>query len=429
MFKKFIGITSLAVVAALSSTSAFADNKAQEIIDSNNLDEEETVEAMKEAAYFGKKASYNYKPEGTAGAVSDFVNYMTRMIPAIRHIIPFSTILCNVTDVGMDYTPWGYKRAKFGKGAFVSKLNATYRSEAPIGTEYRIAMSKAHMGTALILAAGIGVATGLVTITAGEPKDKKKKYALRALNSRDFSIKVGPISIDYSLMPIAPALAFTAAFVNSYKEDMNKEEKNDLLGRFTLSALAGVSVIFNQSFFSSAREFMDLLSEAENGVMYNVVKATRKFSGAFIPNILRQIDQIYDPTYYKPSTIQQAIISNLPILRRGLYPLRDIWGEPVKSTRSILYSLEKKDDILRWEIDNDAYHTMPSPRTQLNGVIMSSEQYDYYFGHTLGTFHTWMENNFARLQNMPIESAKKEMKKAQKKINEQTKADMIRAGM
>ncbi len=34
MFKKFIGITSLAVVAALSSTSAFADNKAQEIIDS-----------------------------------------------------------------------------------------------------------------------------------------------------------------------------------------------------------------------------------------------------------------------------------------------------------------------------------------------------------------------------------------------------------
>ncbi len=34
MFKKFIGITSLAVVTALSSTSAFADNKAQEIIDS-----------------------------------------------------------------------------------------------------------------------------------------------------------------------------------------------------------------------------------------------------------------------------------------------------------------------------------------------------------------------------------------------------------
>lgn len=34
MFKKFIGITSVAVLAALSSSPAFADNKAQEIIDS-----------------------------------------------------------------------------------------------------------------------------------------------------------------------------------------------------------------------------------------------------------------------------------------------------------------------------------------------------------------------------------------------------------
>lgn len=400
--------------------------RVQEIIDQNNIDEGETTKQIEDSFYFGKKTSYNYKPEGTMGALAYSINNSVKNIPAIRHIIPFVTILSNVTDTLMDYSPWGYKRAYFGKGAFTSLEE--FKTQIT-GRERQLQVAKATIGTAVLVTAYAMAKSGAIEVTGAGPTDKRIRKQLEALGWKPYTIKIGNQYISYALTPLAIPLSFVGSLRDH--ELYGKESKEDFLGRLVMAGMSFGGVIFQQTFLTGARSFMDAFdvsNEAQFG--YNVQKFFGSFVGKHIPNLLKQTAQIFDPYMYKANTIKGAVLRQIPVVRGGMYKARDIWGEPIKfKTLSILLSKAEDDALTQWYIDNGLHHSVPTSQTQLNGVLMTSDQYEYYLENSLKKLRSELEKNFNRLSSYSNEKAQDEISRIQKNVNKEIKADMLRKGI
>jgi hypothetical protein len=63
-----------------------------------------------------QRATLNNRPEGTMGIVYDALNQVQQKVPLAYTVIPFIKIAINMNDTWMSFSPYGFKRAKWGRG-------------------------------------------------------------------------------------------------------------------------------------------------------------------------------------------------------------------------------------------------------------------------------------------------------------------------
>lgn len=316
-------------------------------------------EANADAADFAGEATYNHEPHGVLGYFASGAAKLTTDLPAGKLVIPFTRIVANVTNRGLNNTPWGFKRAFYGYG--IGKT----REAAPTGDAQQQMITRAVLGT-MGLSVMLGLhAAGKIRIHGDGPTDRERRRQLLNAGWKPYSVQIGNGYYSYIYTPIGLGLSLLGNMLDAteYKELGHK----DALTRagYTLSRLG--STIFSQSFLSGTSTFFRLLSGAPGDVIASAKQFFASTVGTITtPSILRDMKRLYDPKVYQSDTIMGDMLRNTVFASIINKPALNAFGEPVTYPASRFYSELKDDPAWRFVVKHGVRVSVPDKYTELS---------------------------------------------------------------
>jgi len=238
-------------------------------------------------------------------------------------------------------------------------------------------------------------------ITAyGDPTSGRAKWY--AAGNEPYSISVNGKTISYrAWTPLIPVLAPIGAMMDMLlyggSEDPTKQKGFEY--RVALASLMSMPrAVIDQT---SLMQLSDLLSifESSHGktadqTVGKINTLMARTTTSFVPNLLKQIDNIFDPTLYDNKTIGAAFLDNMPFAASHTLNKRlNIFGEEITQSRlRQFYSLPvphkeyDADPVAKWLIVNDIPFGFPSvkimdkdPRTNQRMLRSMTDEERYQF--------------------------------------------------
>lgn len=328
---------------------------------------------------FAELTTFTNKPYGILGGIAAGINLMNRKTQVTRMVVPFVNVVANVTNEGLNYTPIGAARAAWAQRQLTKEGKAELHgkeitSKDPILDAY----SKSAMG-ALAVGALMAIAASALDddepwfeITGRGPEDINRRKALREAGWIPNSIRVGNRYWNFANTPLAIPMAIAGNYMDGLK--YGKLAQADLLNRVGYAALNSGQVITEQSFLDSVMRLfgaLDHVSQTKSGDRF-VDTVARSISSIAIPNALRQIDRMFDPTLTSPPTVEGKLVALVPFARRTQAPAINILGEPVTRPAWERFTSTRSEDQLWVELAK--YQAWPSGINQ--GYLTEEELYD-----------------------------------------------------
>lgn len=381
-------------------------------------------EAIQKASTdFASEATYNVKPYGFMGIVSNTIEGLTRKVPALKIVVPFTRIVGNVVNRGLNNSPWGYVRALTGK-AGTEKDPRTFKEYSP--EERNALLIRATIGTTAIVTATVLHQLGYLTIHGAGPSDPDKKKQLRQTGWKPYTIQIGDKYFSYTYTPFGLAMAATGNFLDNEKyQDFSSKEGLD---RFTYAFQSIASTIFNQSFLSGLSTFFDIIAGKSPAQQITSFRrfAANTVSSFAVPfsSALKDLEAIAtDPNIPKVDNLRQAIVANIPFASQALKPQLNALGEPIKASRNRLFSEQGNDPV--WKLVADKQLRIPVPNQFFDDP---DGQYEYVQkqGKLL---RTWLEANLSSLRNMDTENAQDAIERASDSFRQRTRNELLNRGI
>tara|TARA_R110000823_G_scaffold146425_5_gene276719 strand:+ start:36 stop:3194 length:3159 start_codon:yes stop_codon:yes gene_type:complete len=354
-------------------------------------------EIMEDSTAFAGRATYNYDPEGILGTAARAVSNMARAHPGIKLIVPFTRIVANVTNRGIQYTPLGYKRA-FGKKITPreKELRAENIAKSTVGS---LAMAAAYAADAMSDDDGF-------KIYGGGPRDHEKRNQLRETGWRPWSVKIGEKYYDYRLSPVNIAFAIVGNMRDAERFDNMDEES--MKTKLTASVLMTGDVVLNQSFLSGVGDMFEMFSAAKSNPKRAQAVAdnflSRTAGGFLAPNLIRQIEQIWNKDIEENRNLTEAMLRQIPFARNAVDDKINALGEKAQYKGGLVISGKGSDPVWNMLAEKDAKIPMPS-RTQskIDNRTMTPEEHHDYVKISGQLLKKRIEENMETLQAMEPE--------------------------
>lgn len=318
------------------------------------------------AADYGRFATFNQDPQGVLGVLSSGIAGMSQRFAPLRLVVPFTRVVANVTNNALNFTPWGYRR--LFPSAFMDE-NWMKPDAAPV--DYQLQAARATLGTVgLVALYALAVQyrdddDPPFMLTANGPQDPDHRKQLRETGWEPYTVKMGDRYWSYRETPLHLVMATLGSLLDAQR--YKKLDEADALTRYAYAARQIGTAPLNQSFLRSLSEFFEGLSDdrvPKSGAKFGGLSRTA--SSLVIPNLVKQVDRLFDPTVYDAGTVQGALVRDIPVARRGLDPALNILGEPIKADQNPFYSLERPDPL--WQLIGRRQLWIPTPsRTMMVG--------------------------------------------------------------
>lgn len=361
-----------------------------------------------EASDYAGVATYNHEPRGVLGYLSNQVAQVSNKYPALKLFVPFTRIVANVTNRGLDNTPMGILRALREKG-----LSAEERQRV---------LTRGITGTAGIIGLGVLNATGAITIHGAGPSDREKKRQLRNAGWKPFSMQVGGNYFTYTYTPVGLGLSVLGNYLDSQR--YNELSQKDSLTRVAYSMSRIGTTVFSQSFLSGLSNLFTILS-GDPGQSVNSLKQffSSTATAATTPNLVRDVNHLFDPTARKSENIAQDLIRNIPVARLSLRPTLNAFGEPVELSRNRFYSGQSDDPAWRLVVDKNLRVPVVDQTT-----FVDSED-GYLYAKIAGErMRKYIVSNLTELKRAPDQQAQEMLSKAARGMFDEARQDVVRHG-
>lgn len=379
-------------------------------------------ELQKAATDFASEGTYNVKPYGVIGTISNSIESASRKVPPLKLIVPFTRIVGNVLNRGINNSPWGYVRALRGKAGLETDPLTLKKYSAE---ERNALMVRAHISMAMITTLAALHATGVIIVHGGGPSDPEKKRQLRQTGWKPYTVQVGDGYYSTTYTPWGIVLAAMGNYFDSQKyQDLSAKSALDK-ATYVLLSVAGS--LFNQSFLTGLSNFFDILSEKTPGEQASAARrfAAQTTSSAFVPlsSLAKDVESwVSEPNIPKASTLSEALISNIPFASQGLRPQLNALGEPMKSNRSRFIS-DRTDDPV-WRMISDKGLRIPVPN-----VFFDDPDSQYEYVQEQGKLlRKWIEANMGRLKNAESKQAQVMIENASDSFRERSRNKLILKG-
>lgn len=375
---------------------------------------EELLSNADEAAQI---ATYNHDPVGIVGMLAHHLATIVDNIPGGKFIVPFTRIVANVTNRGLDYSPYGFKRLFFGRGG-----GKRFSEPAPVGEAYKMQLAKATAGTVGMVGLAALDAGGQIQVSANGPDDPGERSQLRANGWKPFSVKVGDTYYSYQNTPAG--LGF--AIVGQYRDAIryNKLDQKDAQTRVAYALLNSAKTITDMSFLSGLSDFMDIVNAKGSSTKSATNFLSRTASSVAVPNIIKQINKLFDPTAYQADTIQQALIRDTPIATLAIKPQLNMLGEPVRGSVNRFTSADKKDPVWSLITEKQAFISVPSKTTKIKGKAITPDQYYALIQKSGPKIRSYIQSNLGRFKGMEAQKVQEEVEQQVTSIRTSVKAGL-----
>lgn len=282
---------------------------------------------------YALKLTFNNKPYGLMGALANGINWIGQqpMGWPVRLVVPFTNVIANVVNESLNYTPVGLGRAIYGQwsgdldGKPISDPNA-------LGDQY----AKAATGTLLLALIAMAKASGedqddpWFDVSGSGPNTAARRNQLRSSGWIPYGVKVNGRWVSYANSPLAIPLAMLGNFYDARR--YRGLDERTAFDRLAWALFNFGKVITDQSFLDGvAGLFSTFDRESTAGGEQLMRQFGRTATTAVIPNALRQIDRMFDPTVYDAPSATAALVASVPFARRANRRTLNVWGEPVSN--------------------------------------------------------------------------------------------------
>jgi len=328
------------------------------------------------ARQYGLRATFNQQPYGVMGAFARAINQLSNDIPPMRLIVPFTNVIANVVNEGLSWFPptaigrsvWGHFRGRLD-GQEIASDEDLYDQHA-----------KAVLGTMLLV--GLYAASAAheddddpaFSITSLGPKDIGKRNQLRMRGWIPHSVKIGDTYWSYANTPMAIPMAWLGNWFDSRR--YAKLEERDLLTRLAYAVSNTGQVMLDQSFLDGLSRFLGGIQRDDPKASARMLEGfARSITGVVVPNAVRQVDRIFDPTVYDSPTMTAALVNSVPFVRRTGQPSLNVWGQPVQIGQSESFASQVREDpVLATLARRNLWISTPSVRTTVDGVALTPDE-------------------------------------------------------
>ncbi|NTU49312.1 MAG: transglycosylase SLT domain-containing protein [Desulfobulbaceae bacterium] len=352
-------------------------------------------------------ATYNHTPRGLLGLVAKQTQILTNKIPPLKFLVPFTQIVANVTNRGLNWTPYGFKRAYYGH-FFGDPLNAEQRQAMLV---------RATVGTSALVGVAALNALGAIVLHGHGPEDDKERYQMMNGGWIPYSVEIDGKYISYANTPIGLGLAVLGNAIDMQRYGTGDDESTG--NRLAMAVLMIGNTVFSQSFLSGLSGFFEALTSDNPGQAMAAWKSlvSRTVSGLSTPNALRDTYRFFDPKAYRASSFMEAIVKNTPFAASaGLKPALNALGQPIyplgagatAAQRNRFFGVKSGDPVWRYVMDSGIRISVPSATTEIdlqNDIRMTPDQYYEYHKEQGQDLYRYIEQNLSRLKEMEKEDA------------------------
>jgi hypothetical protein len=282
---------------------------------------------------------------------------------AARVVMPFIRTPVNIVKFAGHRSPLGLA---------MDSVRAAYKAG---GVTKDIARARIFMGSAV----GTAVASMALEghITGNGPSDPAQKSALYATGWQPYSIKIGDKYYSYSrLEPLGMILGISSDF--SEIAQYSTEDEADSIGAMVVGSIAK-----NLTSKTWLRGLSEIILAIEDPDRYGD-NYIRKLAGTAIPTGVAQIARIEDPLLRSANTTLEQIQSRIPGVSKDLYPVRNVWGEPISLSGALgpdiispVYTSIINNDPVATEVARLGVGISRADR-KIKGIQLTDEQYDKY---------------------------------------------------
>lgn len=326
---------------------------------------------MVNARDYAKLGTYINDSYGVLGAFGDSFQKLSQQYPGLKLIQPFVKIPLNLFNGTLNWTPVGVYRAGraqgwkmlVGREAGTGKL---FGKEVTDPTALGDQWARGLIGTAAIV--GLTAAAGQYVksanppfmVTARGPDDPNQQKLLRATGWIPNSVKIGNSYINYQDLPASVGLAYVGNLMDALR--YKKLDKEDMVNRAVFATAAIRNTVFDSSWaqgLSSLFAGSDHTSSA-GAVRTAEMQAARTGTSFVVPNILRNLDQLFDQNHYKATEVEGMLMTQIPFVRASGQPDLNVFGEPVKSPLSqAFFSKVTGDDLVNTLAGRQLWPSVP----------------------------------------------------------------------
>lgn len=316
---------------------------------------------MKQAAQAAKYQTFTKDLGKTGKAIQRFANSH----PLLKFVIPFIRTPTNIVKYAGERTPFGLLSSAVREN--LSGRNGTVARDQQIS---RMALGSS-IGLATIMMAQKGQVTG------GGPTDPRQLALLRQTGWQPYSIKIGDMYYSYNRFEPLGTILGVSADMTEISEAISKVDAEKLV---TMVMAAISKNLTSKTWLQGPSDLIQAVSDPDRyGGSY-----VKKFVGTIIPSAVAQAAQTMDPVMRDARTMLDGIKARVPGMSQGLFPRRDVWGEPIVKEGSAgpdilspIYESSAKPDPVNQRLL--ALKVYPSrPERKIRGVELTAQQYDDY---------------------------------------------------
>jgi hypothetical protein len=349
--------------------------------------EENMPGSTENARDFALRTAYLNEPYGMMGtfamAVRSGLEKMRREFPvtgtAAKTQIPFTTVVANILNEKLNWTPVGLLRA-----AISHKTKQLYGRDIVDANERAELYAKALVGTAVI-----GATAELFGqhIHGNGPSDPNKRKQLQAAGWIPHSIEYNGRYFSYMNTPAALGLAILGNTMDWQRYGHGTDA--DALARFSFVTKATAQAIVSQGMLDSLKRFFDAIgSEDTSDGASKLEKLTARTASSFvIPNLVQQADRFFDPTVYDATGTKALVLSQIPFVRREGQPVLNVLGEPVQSAPFHYWESKATDDAV-WRVLVAQQAFVPTPAKEQ--ILGKKNDPDFSRAMTSAEYYQWI---------------------------------------
>lgn len=326
----------------------------------NELTHNPTDEMIDHSLDYARYVTYQ-RPLGKLG---QGISSITQNHPILKLFLPFVRTPSNIFKFVAERSP-------------LAPILKEWRGDFHAGGARRdLAVAKMTLGTGFGMLVAQWAADG--TITGSGPLDDNAKGIMRADGWQPYSIRIGGKWHSYQrLDPIASTMGVAAdlATRTQYMTDTQADEAAMLV---TASILSNMG---DKTWLSGVSDLVQALTDPER---YSDALVKRLAGSVAVPTIIAQTARTLDPVARKTNSPLDAIKARIPGLSNSLMPMRNVWGQEIRSEGGLgpdfvspIWTKTAKNDPLDAEMLAIGAVFGPLPR-KVGGRDLSDTEYDQY---------------------------------------------------
>jgi hypothetical protein len=319
------------------------------------IEQSRPISLRQNAIDYALQVTFNQEPGGVAGRFARALTELNRQVPAARFVVPFVNIVVNVANEGLNYAP-GIGAAKAIWGHWKGSMDGKPATAEALYDQW----AKQVIGTTLLAGLAYAHAQGALQVTGSGPRTREQRDQLKETGWIPNSIKIGDRYYSFANAPAAIPLSILGNYLDAIK--YKGLDQQDALNRSAYALQQSGHVLLQATPLDSLRTFFDLWNtDSPRRAGASLAQYTARTAGNFvIPNALRQIDRLFDPTVYDAPTVHAGLVSQVPFARRENRPAINVLGQPIRTLVEERFTKAETPDPL-WRAIAEKGAWIPTP--------------------------------------------------------------------